>query len=36
MILVRIDYEEKILMSEFGAEFEEYKKRTKKLLPALF
>jgi protein-S-isoprenylcysteine O-methyltransferase Ste14 len=36
MLLVRIDYEEKILKNEFGAEFEEYKKRTKKLLPALF
>jgi len=36
MVLVRIDFEEKILMNEFGSEFEEYKKRTKKLLPLLF
>jgi protein-S-isoprenylcysteine O-methyltransferase Ste14 len=35
-ILMRIDYEEKILMKEFGSEFEEYKLRTKKLLPFLF
>jgi protein-S-isoprenylcysteine O-methyltransferase len=36
VILIRIDYEEKILMNEFGSAFEEYKKRTKKLLPLLF
>jgi protein-S-isoprenylcysteine O-methyltransferase len=36
VILIRIDYEEKILMNEFGPAFEEYKKRTKKLLPLLF
>ena len=35
-VLIRIDYEEKILMNEFGSAFEEYKKRTKKLLPLLF
>lgn len=35
-ILIRIDFEEKILANEFGSEFEEYKKRSKKLLPLLF
>ena len=36
MIISRINYEEKILINEFGSEFEEYRKRTKKLLPLLF
>lgn len=36
VILARINYEEKILTGEFGSEFEEYKKRTKKLLPFLY
>jgi protein-S-isoprenylcysteine O-methyltransferase Ste14 len=36
LILIRIDYEEKILANKFGSVFEEYKKRTKKLLPLLF
>ena len=36
VILMRIDFEEKILINEFGSEFEEYKQRTKKLLPLLF
>jgi len=36
VILFRIDFEEKILANEFGLAFEEYKKRTKKLLPSLW
>jgi protein-S-isoprenylcysteine O-methyltransferase Ste14 len=35
-LLIRIDYEEKILMNKFESEFEEYKKRTKKLLPLVW
>lgn len=35
-LVIRIQTEEKMLISEFGKEYEEYKKRTKKLLPYVY
>jgi len=35
-LVIRIQTEEKMLVSEFGAEYEQYKKRTKKLLPYIY
>jgi protein-S-isoprenylcysteine O-methyltransferase Ste14 len=35
-LLIRIEIEEKMLISEFGQEYEEYKKKTKKLLPCIY
>ena len=35
-LLFRIEIEEKMLIDEFGNEYEEYKKRTKKLFPYLY
>jgi len=35
-LIIRIQTEEKMLVSEFGKEYEEYKKRTKKLLPYIY
>ena len=35
-LVVRIQAEEKMLVSEFGEEYEEYKSRTKKLLPYIY
>ncbi len=32
----RIEIEEKMLLEEFGQEYEEYKKRTKKLIPYIY
>jgi protein-S-isoprenylcysteine O-methyltransferase Ste14 len=32
-LLFRIEIEERMLISEFGLEYDEYKKETKKLLP---
>ena len=36
LILYRIRIEEAILMEEFGDEYREYMKRTKKLIPLVF
>lgn len=35
-LILRIEIEEKMLIAEFGPEYEEYKKKTKKLLPHLY
>ena len=35
-LVIRIQTEERMLISEFGKEYEEYKKRTKKLLPYVY
>jgi protein-S-isoprenylcysteine O-methyltransferase Ste14 len=35
-LLFRIEIEEKVLIAEFGLEYEEYKKKTKKLIPHLY
>jgi len=35
-LFIKFEIEEKMLLSEFGQEYEEYKKRTKKLLPYSF
>jgi len=32
----RIEIEERMLLAEFGQEYEEYKKRTKKLIPYIY
>ena len=36
IILLRIQIEEKMLLEEFGEEYEEYKKRTKLLIPFIY
>jgi len=35
-LIIRIEIEEKMLIAEFGAEYQEYKKKTKKLIPYLY
>jgi len=35
-LILRIEIEEKMLIAEFGSEYEEYKKKTKKLIPNLY
>jgi protein-S-isoprenylcysteine O-methyltransferase Ste14 len=35
-LLIRIEIEEKMLTEAFGSEYEEYKRRTKKLIPFLY
>jgi len=35
-LLFRIEIEESMLLDEFGQEYEEYRKRTKKLIPHLY
>jgi protein-S-isoprenylcysteine O-methyltransferase Ste14 len=35
-ILIRIPIEEKMLLEEFGKEYEQYKKKTKKLIPFIY
>jgi len=35
-LLLRIEIEEKMLIAEFGLEYEEYRKKTKKLIPYLY
>jgi protein-S-isoprenylcysteine O-methyltransferase Ste14 len=35
-LLIRIKKEEKMLISEFGEDYKEYKKRTKKLIPFIY
>jgi len=35
-LLIRIEIEEKMLIGEFGQEYEEYKEKTKKLLPYIY
>ena len=35
-LILRIGIEEKMLIAEFGSEYEEYKKKTKKLIPNLY
>ena len=35
-LFYRIEIEEKMLIAEFGLEYEEYKKKTKKLIPHLY
>ena len=35
-LLLRIENEERMLIEEFGQEYEEYRKRTKKLIPYLY
>ena len=36
MLLFRIGIEERMLVEEFGAEYEEYMRRTKKLIPYVY
>jgi protein-S-isoprenylcysteine O-methyltransferase Ste14 len=35
-LILRIEIEEKMLIAEFGPDYEEYKKKTKKLIPHLY
>lgn len=35
-LIIRIEIEEKMLIAEFGPEYEEYKKKTKKLIPYIY
>jgi protein-S-isoprenylcysteine O-methyltransferase Ste14 len=36
MLLFRIGIEERMLVEEFGVEYEEYMRRTKKLIPYVY
>lgn len=36
LLLFRINLEEKILLAEFGEEYEEYKRNTKKIIPYIY
>lgn len=36
MLIVRVSIEEKMLLEQFGTEYEEYQKKTKKLIPFIY